>query len=304
MTVDLKKLAEALVAPFGADEVKFLPKTVSGNRALAMAYIRADAVMSRLDAVFGVGGWQDAYAVLPCGSVVCTLRVRIGDEWIAKEDVGSPSKQPDAGDKLKAAFSGALKRAAVKFGIGRYLSRVVPAWADYDPQKKTWAKPPQLPGGARKPDPPRSATTEAPRAVVADPGSSTVTREQQEQLAAAARENGTDRLTLLGHYHIDRLSALPSTHFADALANIRAGNFRARDPVNGPDLVSWVGRLQDELQDAGKAAPGELIAYIRECGKVAGVKAPMDEWGPSMVAHAVQATRLFLDQCKKTVQVA
>jgi hypothetical protein len=39
-------------------------------------------------------------------------------------DVGGPSEQPDEGDRVKAAFSDALKRAAVKFGIGRYLYRL------------------------------------------------------------------------------------------------------------------------------------------------------------------------------------
>jgi hypothetical protein len=53
--------------------------------------------------------------------VVCRLRCRIGGEWLTKVDVGSPSEQPDGGDRLKAAFSDAPLQAAVKFGVGRYL---------------------------------------------------------------------------------------------------------------------------------------------------------------------------------------
>jgi hypothetical protein len=41
---------------------------------------------------------------------------------LTKVDVGGPSEQPDGGDWLKAAFSDALKRAAVKFGVGRHLA--------------------------------------------------------------------------------------------------------------------------------------------------------------------------------------
>src|SRR5262249_30021593 len=74
----------------------------------------------------------------------CKLRLKIGDEWVTKMDVGSPSEQPDGGDRLKAAFSDALKRAAVKFGIGRYLYRLPQTWGDYDPQKKQIVKPPPL----------------------------------------------------------------------------------------------------------------------------------------------------------------
>jgi len=61
---------------------------------------------------------------------MCRLRIKLGDRWISKTDVGSPSEQPDVGDRLKAAFSDALKRAAVKFGIGRYLYRLSAQWVD------------------------------------------------------------------------------------------------------------------------------------------------------------------------------
>ncbi|MFQ3650102.1 MAG: Rad52/Rad22 family DNA repair protein, partial [Gemmataceae bacterium] len=80
----------------------------------------------------------------PDGSVVCRLQIRVGDEWITKEDVGGPSEQPDEGDRRKAAFSDALKRAAVKFGIGRYLYRLKPQWVAYDPQKRRILGTPQL----------------------------------------------------------------------------------------------------------------------------------------------------------------
>jgi hypothetical protein len=66
--------------------------------------------------------------VLPDGAVVCRLRLKIGDQWITKVDVGSPSGQPDNGDRTKAAFSDALKRAAVKFGIGRYSLPLSECW--------------------------------------------------------------------------------------------------------------------------------------------------------------------------------
>jgi hypothetical protein len=62
--------------------------------------------------------------------VVCRLRWRIGGEWLTKVDVGSPSEQPDGGDRLKAAFSDALQREAVKYGVVRYLYRLPSQWVD------------------------------------------------------------------------------------------------------------------------------------------------------------------------------
>src|SRR5829696_9200620 len=145
---EVQALASALSAPFEPKGIKFKPQMVKNNRALAMAYIDARLIQDRLDEVLGVENWEDAYKLLPDGSVMCRLRVKLGDRWISKTDVGSPSEQPDLGDRLKAAFSDALKRAAVKFGIGRYLYRLAAQWVDYDPVKKQLTQLPQLPAFA------------------------------------------------------------------------------------------------------------------------------------------------------------
>ena len=105
MSTDPKTVTAALAAAFDPSEVKFKPGAVSGNRALALAYVDARAIQDRLDEVLGVDGWQDDYECLADGSVVCRLRCRIGGEWLTKVDVGSPSEQPDGGDRLKAALS-------------------------------------------------------------------------------------------------------------------------------------------------------------------------------------------------------
>jgi hypothetical protein len=165
----VKTLTVALAAPFDPREVRFKPGAIAGNRALALAYADARVIQDRLDEVLGVEGWQDAYKCLPDGSVVCRLRLRLGDDWITKVDVGGPSEQPDAGDRVKAAFSDALKRAAVKFGVGRYLYRLPAQWADYDPQRRQFVHPPTLPVFARPASAPEgasvtSAAGKAPRA--------------------------------------------------------------------------------------------------------------------------------------------
>ena len=138
-------MTNQLAAPFPYEEIQWRPGATSGNRALALAYIDAPTVMDRLDAVVGLGNWQDDYELLPDHCVVCKLRVKIDGEWIAKADVGAPSEQPDQGDRLKAAYSDALKRAAVKWGIGRYLRQLPHQWVDYDPTKKRFTSTPCLP---------------------------------------------------------------------------------------------------------------------------------------------------------------
>jgi Rad52/22 family double-strand break repair protein len=141
----VESITEALAAPFEPSDVRFKPAVVSGSRAMAIAYVDARVIQDRLDDVLGVDGWQDDYECLSDGSVVCRLRLRMGGEWITKVDVGGPSEQPDGGDRLKAAFSDALKRAAVKFGIGRYLYRLPSQWLDYDAKRRQFVNAPTLP---------------------------------------------------------------------------------------------------------------------------------------------------------------
>jgi hypothetical protein len=143
--VTAAEITAALAEPFDPGEISWKPQSVKGNRALAIAYLNARAVQDRLDEVLDVTGWQDEYELLPDGSVKCSLSVLIDGRWVKKTDVGSQSEQPDGGDRMKAAFSDALKRAAVKFGIGRYLYRLPHQWCDYDATKKMFSATPQLP---------------------------------------------------------------------------------------------------------------------------------------------------------------
>jgi hypothetical protein len=185
----VEALTRALAAPFDPSEVKFKPAVVTGNRAMALAYVDARVIQDRLDDVLGVDGWQDDYECRDDGSVVCRLRLRLGEDWVTKVDVGGPSEQSDGGDRLKAAFSDALKRAAVKFGIGRYLYRLPALWQDYDPKKKQFVRPPTLPAHAlplpRKPEADAPAPSR-PRVVKPPSGEEFVRRlhEYDKKLAA------------------------------------------------------------------------------------------------------------------------
>jgi hypothetical protein len=186
-------IAAALAAPFDAAEVKFKPQMVSGNRALAVPFVDARVIQDRLDDVLGVLNWQDNYECLPDGNVVCRLKVRIGGEWIVKEDVGAESEQPDEGDRRKASFSDALKRAAVKFGVGRYLYRQAPAWVDYDPQRKRFTGAlPVVAGGSRPAA--AAARAHAESEIASDPA-----RELKALDASLAREGLIAGGALLAH---------------------------------------------------------------------------------------------------------
>jgi len=151
VAIELRRIKDGLIKPFEASEIKVKPAKVQGNRALALHYVDARAVMDRLDDVVEPWGWHDEYTLLPSGEVECRLSIKFGSVWITKADVGSQSEQPDEGDRLKAAYSDALKRAAVKFGIGRHLYSMPQEWMDYDQQRKRIIRPQDRQATAAKP---------------------------------------------------------------------------------------------------------------------------------------------------------
>lgn len=137
---DFVDVAQALAAPFPEGVVKFKPGVVrkDGTSCLPMAFIDARDVSKRLNDVLGILGWKSEFSEFGNGLVKCTLSVRLdtGGEWVQREDVGGPSEQPDVGDRVKAAFSDALKRAAVQFGVGAYIYKHKFDWVAYDSQRK------------------------------------------------------------------------------------------------------------------------------------------------------------------------
>ena len=79
--------------------------------------------MNRLDDVLGPENWWDEYQPLE-HSVICRLTIKLPDgTTLTKSDAGGYAGMTDSGDDDKSGFSDAFKRAAVKFGIGRYLYR-------------------------------------------------------------------------------------------------------------------------------------------------------------------------------------
>lgn len=117
-TVDFKLLA----APFQEDEVEWRIQSAGNTRegkiwAMCLAYIQARAIQNRLDEVVGPDRWHVRYRFMgEC--VVCELGIEVEEnKLIFKED---GSEQTDI-ESFKGGISGAFKRAAVTWGIGRYL---------------------------------------------------------------------------------------------------------------------------------------------------------------------------------------
>ena len=140
---------DALAAPFPRDAVSWRAQSVTkaGDKAMALAYIDARDVMRRLDEVVGPNNWSDSYIAMGNGTCICTLSIRLPTpantavyEWVSKSD-GAGATDVEA---EKGQLSDAFKRAAVKWGIGRYLYDMPAPWVPCETTeyngKKQWKR--------------------------------------------------------------------------------------------------------------------------------------------------------------------
>jgi len=132
---------KALSSEFPHDAISWRAQSVTkdGTKAMALAYIDARDVMRRLDDVCGPNGWQCRYPHATT-KTICEIGIKCGDEWIWKAN-GAGDTDIEA---EKGAISDAFKRAAVLWGIGRYLYDMPSPWVpceSYDDRGKwKWKK--------------------------------------------------------------------------------------------------------------------------------------------------------------------
>lgn len=107
-------------------------KSSGGVWALLTPYVTARVVMERLDHVVGPDRWQTSRPEQWQGGAIIGIGIKVGEEWVWKWDGSeAPTEKGDDGPQmaLKGSLSGALKRAAVAWGIGRELYAVGDVWA-------------------------------------------------------------------------------------------------------------------------------------------------------------------------------
>lgn len=92
-------------------------KTGDRHWARVLAYVTNRAIMARLDDVCGPANWKNEFKEWIGKGVLCGISIKVEGEWITKWD-GAEETNIDA---TKGGLSSSMKRAAVQWGIGRYL---------------------------------------------------------------------------------------------------------------------------------------------------------------------------------------
>ena len=130
--------------------------------AMVLAYVTNRAIMDRLDEVFGIDGWSNEFKEAPDGGILWGITAYFSEVPITKWD-GADKTSIEA---TKGGLSNAMKRAAVQWGIGRYLynlesnfvsmvadkPRDMNGWGGYhdkEKKKRLYWRHPELPEWAR-----------------------------------------------------------------------------------------------------------------------------------------------------------
>jgi hypothetical protein len=200
--IDLSKLQEK----FPADALEWrIGRSGEKNGkiwATALPYLTSRAIMDRLDEVCGPENWKNEFREWTVGNqpgVLCGISIRVNGEWITKHD-GADNTDVES---TKGGFSAAMKRAAVPWGIGRYLYGIGETFAVIDEHgsefgsfkdsegktKRFRWNPPKLPAAALpsatppQPSEPRGAAARPAQAV-----------EKTAELATPAQMNCIEKL--------------------------------------------------------------------------------------------------------------
>jgi len=226
--------------PFPAAEVKWRPQ--SGRN---LAYIDARSVQIRLDKVLGPPSWKTEFIDWGKNGIICKLSIWCAEAeaWVTKQD-GADRTQIEA---EKGGISDSFKRAAVMWGVGRYLydlptdaGKNLPDWALPESEHKkpiAETKPKAAPKAKAK-----------PKADIAD--------EHDLALSAAASARGD-----MAQHHGNAL-----------LSGIDEGNGEGLDSrvadletaIEGAQSRSDLTRIKAEIVEArhevGESAYSELLA--------------------------------------------
>ena len=127
-----EEIIRQLKAPFLFEEVeaKVQVTTQDKTKGMAVFYLDVRAVQERLDRVLGTFGWRNEYVLWQDKSQICGLSIYNAErgEWVAKYD-GAENSDIEA---VKGGLTDAFKRAAVLWGIGRYLYQMEGVWVEVE----------------------------------------------------------------------------------------------------------------------------------------------------------------------------
>ncbi len=236
-----------LKAPFPKENlgVKVQSTSKDRTRALLVLYLQHTDVQDRLEMVDPA--WTTEVINEERVGDTIYVRIRMTLKGVSRENVGE-------GNDPKAAYSDALKRAAMLFGVGRYLYDSPTVWAEYNESRdrfRQWSiqdyekfakgqHVPTAPAAEEHPETP--GLTTQPPAKAAEKGA-----EKPSKGKTSARSREQLNRVLMNLYR-PYLTKFPETRFVELLqARYNVGETRLMTLEQIEDLVSF---MEQQLSSA------------------------------------------------------
>ena len=212
--IDWARITRELAAPFPPEDLKTKPGRGGGH----ITYIDARTVAERLDQVVGPQNWHfDWLPMILTEDAIHVVKGTLTIHGISKSDIGDSEKiEPN-----KGAVSDALKRAAVLWGIGRYLYGMEsPQAARAAGQQETRrAQQPQEPRNGHEATP----NTQRPANAATVPAGAGLTPDQQATIRNAVAALGwgaPDCTAYLRQFGVARFGELSQEQAAEVIPDL------------------------------------------------------------------------------------
>lgn len=133
-----RELQEALSAPFHNADIEWRVTAINHEKTngLAVPYVTNRAIQTRLDDTVGIDGWHNDFVPWKGDRAqLCGISIYLPElkDWLTKWD-GSDDTDIEC---VKGGLSDSMKRAAVEWGIGRYLYGMTPPlWVSIEQRGK------------------------------------------------------------------------------------------------------------------------------------------------------------------------
>lgn len=134
-----EELRQALAAPFSNRDIEWRISATTQDKlkGLAVPYVTNRAIQNRLDSTVGIDGWQNEFRPWKDGKAqLCGISIYFQQQkqWLTKWDGADDSDF----ESVKGGLSDSMKRAAVEWGVGRYLYGMTQIWVKVEQRGKSF----------------------------------------------------------------------------------------------------------------------------------------------------------------------
>jgi len=116
--------------PFNEVKAKIQVTNKDKSKGMVVFYVDSRAIHKRLDDAVGMYNWSNHFTAWKDNAQICGISIYDNErnEWVTKYD-GAKDSDIEA---VKGGLSDAFKRAAVLWGIGRYLYQIDGVWVEIE----------------------------------------------------------------------------------------------------------------------------------------------------------------------------